>query len=191
MSMVTKTALTLPALTDETSMSQAARDKFHLGFLRIVESPAGDVGGMLVTNRLGRPLEFQCTTPVKANRTQEILYGQTLRPFLHSELIGKTLVERLQVKPDLILIDQPSLLDLRSQIDVPVACMVNVDSSDLPDQTRIALGQQSVHVHRDYQSDADVISRHASHITADADLNEPLERVKDALLETTRPGAVA
>jgi hypothetical protein len=169
----------------------AARDKLHLGFLRIVESPAGDVGGMLVTNRMGRPLEFQCTSPVKANRTQEILYGQTLRPFLHSELIGKTLVERLQVKPDIILIDQPSLLDLRNHVEVPVACLLSGQATDLPDQTCVQLGGQSVYVHRDHPSDSDRITRHADQITANADLGEPLERVKDALLEATRPGAAA
>lgn len=172
-------------------MSAAARDKLHLGFLRIVETPSGDVGGLLVTNRMGRPLEFQCTTPVKANRTQEILYGATLRPFLHSELIGKTLVERLQVKPDVVLVDQPSLLELRSQIDLPVACLVNGDSNELPDETRVQLGGQSVHVHRDFESDAEQVTQQSQHITTDADLGEPLERVKEALLEATRPGAVA
>lgn len=169
----------------------AARDKLHLGFLRIVESPAGDVGGLLVTNRMGRPLEFQCTTPVKPNRTQEILYGQTLRPFLHSELIGKTLVERLQVKPDLILIDQLSLLDLRTHVDVPVACLFSGEADELPDETRVPLGGQSVHVHRDFESDAETITKHSQHVTANADLGEPLERVQEALLEATRPGAVA
>jgi hypothetical protein len=169
----------------------AARDKLHLGFLRIVESPSGDVGGLLVTNRMGRPLEFQCTSPVKANRTQEILYGQTLRPFLHSELIGRTLVERLQVKPDVILIDQPSLLDLRNHVDVPVACLLSGEAGELPDQTCVQLGGQSVYVHRDHAGDADQITRNADQITVNADLSEPLERVKEALLEATRPGAVA
>lgn len=172
-------------------MSQAARDKFHLGFLRIVDTDEGDVGGLLITNQMGRPLEFQCTTPVKANRTQEILYGRTLTPFLHSELIGKTLVERLQVTPDLILIDQPSLLDLREHVSIPVACLGEAFSDELPDTTRIALGGQSVHVHLDYQSDADLIARHSAQVTTDADLKEPLSRVRDALLEATRPGAVA
>lgn len=172
-------------------MTAAARDKLHLGFLRIVETPAGDVGGMLVTNRLGRPLEFQCTTPVRANRTQEILYGPTLRPFLHSELIGKTLVDRLQVRPDLILIDQPSVLELRTLIEIPMACLVDVETSALPDQTRVSLGNQSVHVHRDHPADSEAIALQSRHITSDADLSEPLNRVTEALMEATRPGAVA
>ena len=56
-----------------------------LGFLRVLELDGGGfVGGMLVTNQLGRPLEFQCTTPLKPNRTQVILYGPTLAPFIYS-----------------------------------------------------------------------------------------------------------
>jgi hypothetical protein len=172
-------------------MSAAAREKLHLGFLRIIETPAGDVGGLLVTNRMGRPLEFQCTTPVKANRTQEILYGQTLRPYLHSELIGRTLVDRLQVKPDLILIDQPSLLDLRKHTAIALACLCAGEENDLADQTRVAIGSRSVYVHREHASDADTLTIHAQQIAADADLSEPLERVREALLEATRPGAAA
>ncbi|MCA9043520.1 MAG: hypothetical protein KDA69_04320, partial [Planctomycetaceae bacterium] len=55
-------------------------DQLNLGFLQVTLTPSGYVGGLLVTNRQGRPLEFQCTTPVQPNRTQEILYGPTLKP---------------------------------------------------------------------------------------------------------------
>ena len=90
-------------------MAQAA-PKAQLGFLGVVNlAGTGFVGGLLVTNQLGRPLEFQCTTPVKPNRTQEILYGPTLNSFVCAELIGKTLFERLQVKPQVIVSDQPEI----------------------------------------------------------------------------------
>src|SRR5260370_25353947 len=81
------------------------QDQLRLGFLTAIELPdRGFVGGLLVTNHCGRPLEFQCTVPVKANPTQEILYGPTLVPFILGELIGGTLVEKAGVKPQLILI---------------------------------------------------------------------------------------
>lgn len=172
-------------------MTQAARDKFHLAFLRIVATEAGYVGGMLVTNRLGRPLEFQCTTPVKANRTQEILYGPTLKPFLFSELIGVTLIDRLQVKPDLVLIDQEALLDLREHVSLPIACLLDekTESSDLPDESRVSLGAQSLRVHAEHTSDVDTIQQWTGTIPSDADLREPLDRVREALEETLRSAA--
>jgi hypothetical protein len=174
-------------------MTQADKSRFQMGFLRVAQTDLGHVGGLLVANHLGRPVEFQCTTPVRPNRTQEILYGATLQPFLFSELIGRTLFERLNVKPDLILVQQESLLELRHEIPVPVACVVSPDDTkrDLADQTRIQLGRQLLRFHPDFASDCDHAAQWASRIPHDADLAEPLERVRDALQETLRAGAVA
>lgn len=167
-------------------------ESLHLGFLAIVEAPPGGggyVGGLLVTNKLGRPLEFQCTTPVKPNRTQEILYGQTLRPFLFSELIGKTLLERLQVSAHLILIDQPDILDLRRHTKLPVSCLIKGEGKDLPDQTRLDLGSSRLAFHPDFSEDVDAVRGHSKLIPGDADLAEPLERVREALQETLKAAA--
>src|SRR4029450_11711246 len=74
-------------------------DPLRLGFFTAIAVPErGFVGGLLVTNHLGRPLEFQCTAPVRPNRTQEILYG-----------------------PPLPRVDAASLLDLGSHVEIAVA----------------------------------------------------------------------
>lgn len=169
------------------------QQRFHLGFLWVVQTDLGYVGGLLVTNHLGRPLEFQCTAPVRPNKTQEILYGPTLQPFIYSELIGKTLFERVKVQPELIIISQEELIELRTSISIPVACLV--DSSDskkeLPDQTQIQLGMQQLRFHPDYIDDPEAVESKCGKISKDADLSEPLDRVKDALLETVKTNAVA
>lgn len=171
----------------------ASEDRLHLGFLRVIPTGQGFIGGLLVTNHLGRPLEFQCTTPVRPNRTQEILYGQTLEPFLYSELIGRTLVDRLGVKPHVIFILQEQLLDLRPLVDFPVACLSHPDDAavDLPDQAGLALGRHHVRLHSQFPGDEELLHRQQSRISAEADFLEPLDRVKDALLETVRVGAAA
>ena len=108
------------------------QDQLRLGFLTAIEVPdQGYVGGLLVTNRHGRPLEFQCTAPVKPNRTQEILYGPTLGPFLLGELIGRALIEKSGIKPHLILTERAEILELRQHIEVPVACLTS-DAATLP-----------------------------------------------------------
>ncbi|NOX56357.1 MAG: hypothetical protein GXP27_18315 [Planctomycetes bacterium] len=95
--------------------------ELRLGFLTAIELPdKGFVAGLLVTNRFSRPLEFQCTTPVKPNRTQELLYGPTLRPFLLGELLSRPLIEKVGIKPDLIVTDRPEMLNLRQHVRVPV-----------------------------------------------------------------------
>jgi hypothetical protein len=165
-----------------------------LGFLRVLELDGGGyVGGMLVTNQLGRPLEFQCTTPIKPNRTQVILYGPTLAPFVYSELIGKTLFARLDIKPQLIVIDQEPLLDLRLHVAVPVAQLLDerTRANVLPDETLLQCGQQHLRFHAEFSQDRDEAAQHLSALPGDADLREPLVRVSEALQETLRSAAVA
>jgi len=175
-------------------MTQPAnQNRFHLGFLRVALTDQGYVGGLLVTNHFGRPLEFQCTTPVRPNRTQEILYGPTLEPFICSELIGKTLYERLGIKPHFIIVQQDNLLELRRQIDVPIGFLLEESAAPatLPDQTLIQFGRQRLQLHSEFLEDLETLAPIQSKMTADADMREPLERVADALKETLRAGAVA
>jgi len=175
-------------------MTQPAnQNRFHLGFLRVALTDQGYVGGLLVTNHFGRPLEFQCTTPVRPNRTQEILYGPTLEPFICSELIGKTLYERLGIKPQFIIVQQDHLLELRRQIEIPIGFLLDESSTPatLPDQTLIQFGRQRLRLHGEFPEDLETLAPIQSKMTADADMREPLERVADALKETLRAGAVA
>ena len=65
-----------------------------LGFLTVLHENAGYVGGYLVTNQWGRPLEFRLSTAVQPNRVQQILYGGTLLSYICADLIGKTLVDK-------------------------------------------------------------------------------------------------
>jgi len=157
------------------------QETFRLGFLTEIRiGERGYVGGLLVTNHLGRPLEFQCTAPVKPNRTQEILYGPTLVTFLLAELIGRTLVEKIGVKPDLVLVERTELLELRRHIDRPVACLQEDEPDGVP---TIALGRQFVVWHAEFPADETPIQKGAEKITTDADMSEPFERVRDALSE--------
>ena len=186
-------------------------DQFRLGFLTVIEVPEkGYVGGLLVTTHQGRPLEFQCTLPVKPNSTQEILYGPTLTGFLLGELIGGALVDKAGIKPHLVLTDRASVLDVRNQIDAPVA-LVSADAS--PDRTAenrapnspgdagasqseieegrtVRIGKQTLRFHSAHSADGDVIEKEAKRFPNDADFSEPFNRVREALQETLRIGTV-
>ena len=70
--------------------------KTALGFLTVRNNEeSGLIGGYLILNEVGRPLEFHCTAPVKPNRAQQILFlpgSPTLEPFLYGEQIGRDAV---------------------------------------------------------------------------------------------------
>ena len=172
-------------------MSASAKpESFRLGFLTAIEvAERGYVGGLLVTNHLGRPLEFQCTTPVKPNRAQQILYGPTLGPYVLADLIGRTLVEKVAVKPHLLLVEEPSLLELRHHIDLPVAVPVARDETTR--DIAVMLGQQSLIFHCEFAVDSHSAGRGTSLVPKDADLREPFDRIRDALIETLSLGQAA
>src|SRR5438105_7359821 len=93
----------------------------NLGFLTILRDGAGYLGGYLVTNSWGRPLEFRLSSAVQPNRVQQILYGQSLEPYICADLIGKTLVDKAATSAQIILTDHRAALDLRLRLDIPVA----------------------------------------------------------------------
>jgi hypothetical protein len=168
------------------------QEQLRLGFLTAIELPEkGFVGGLLVTNHCGRPLEFQCTVPVKANATQEILYGPTLEGFILGELIGATLVEKAGVKPQLILTDREQLLELRNHVSQPVALVEagTAAEADRP-SAPTKLGRQIVRFHPAHNDDEATVTRDSRQIPADADLREPFDRVREALQESIRIGAL-
>ena len=54
--------------------------KATIGYFTVVDDERnGWTGGLLVLDNAGRPIEFQCTLPVRPTRTHEILFGPTLK----------------------------------------------------------------------------------------------------------------
>lgn len=184
-----------------------------IGFLTVVSlADRGLVGGYLVLNTEGRPLEFHCTAPVKANRAQEILYGPTLRPYLYGEQIGTTLLSRAKHRAMLAATDVQHVLAARRFTSLPLIlvlpaaslsqgesdealatsprCVPNgspphqpFDAARIGELVQFTLGTQRVAVCPSHESDlATVTERWQTHISA-MDLCEPFERIHEAIEE--------
>jgi hypothetical protein len=167
-------------------------EQLRLGFLTAIHlENRGHVAGLLVTNKYGRPLEFQCTAPVRPNRTQELLYGPTLVPFLLGELLSKTLLERIGVKPQVVLTDRVEMLDSRPHVSVPIAFVVGKESATEreSDWESLRLGKLPFRLHAEFGEDLKSFEKLAKELASDADLLEPLDRVREALQETMKVAA--
>src|SRR5262249_30025217 len=127
-------------------------------------------------------------TPVKANRTQEILFGPQLRPYVLTELIGKTLLEKVGVKPHLVLTESSDLLPLRDHVSMPVASLTDAKSDA---EASLSLGKQQLRFHEAHADDQAEIAKQAAQIPDSADLKEPFDRVREALGETIKMQAKA
>jgi len=178
-----------------------------LGFLTVLEQEQGLIGGYLILNAGGRPLEFHCTVPVKANRAQQILYGPTLDPYLYGEQIGQTLIGKGALQPVLVCTDLALVLSVREYVAVPVALVLqNADSAPASPN---GAGQKTYRVDATHGSGANFVRFHvgSNHLALDAarqsdrqqitekladaaafDFSEPFERIREAVQEAHKSG---
>jgi hypothetical protein len=164
-------------------------DTLNLGFLTVLKDGNDYVGGYLVTNQWGRPLEFRLSTAVQPSRVQQILYGETLEPYLCADLIGKTLVEKSAVPAQLLVTDRRSMLDLRWRLDAPVIWLAAGEESELSGCVRPATeGQPAVYRHVHFPADDTALRPLLKRLEGTINLSEPFERVQEAMREARRMG---
>jgi hypothetical protein len=160
-----------------------------LGFLTVLENAElGYLGGYLLLNAAGRPLEFHCTAPIRANRTQEILYGPTLRPFLFGEQIGQTLLTKSKLTPLVVCTDSEPALAVRDFTEIPVVQVLGA-TAGLPSTaptTQFRLATNQVAVAAGYQGDEQLIRAAWPPLADHLNLLEPFDRIREALDEAQR-----
>jgi hypothetical protein len=99
-----------------------------VGYHTVVEDEnTGWTGGLLLLNQAGRPLEFQCTLPVRPSRAHEILFGDTLREHVISEVIGKLLIDKCRNAISMLCCDLHESIALSKECSFPI---VYLDESD-------------------------------------------------------------
>jgi hypothetical protein len=169
----------------------------QFGFMTIVHESNGYVGGYLVTNTWGRPLEFRLSTAVQPNRIQQILYGQALQPYVFADLIGKALFERTATRPQLVLADRAPLLSLRPHVDVPMVYLPQEnapsrsESSDCAFIISTADGSSAAFCHSGFAADRELARTLLDRLRDNIDVNEPFGRIRDAVSEARKMGATA
>lgn len=173
----------------------SASGTLNLGFLTVMQEASGQLGGYLVTNVWGRPLEFRLSTAVQPNRVQQILYGRTLEAYICADLIGKTLVEKTGTTAQLIITDREAALDLRLHLSAPVIWQAVGNEPGLA-----ALQKQGGEVrpaqqergpllcHPRFLDDVPAVRSMLERMDDSLDLAEPFARIREAIGEARKLG---
>lgn len=160
-----------------------------IGFYTVTEDDrTGWTGGLLVLNSGGRPLEFQCTLPVRPSRAHEILYGPTLRDHLIGEVIGSVLLKKCRTPLGLVCCDQPEALKLQSWAGAAVALVAEAAEGDegpitddmLDGSTTVPLAGATLRVTREQWQTVDTVAKAFADLP---DATEPFERIREAIRE--------
>lgn len=159
-----------------------------LGFLTVLQEPTGWLGGYLVTNGWGRPLEFRLTTAVQPNRVQTVLYGPTLTEYLHADVIGRALVEKTAAEPNLIVTDCPAALPLESRVGIPVVSL-RTEAAFLPaGVVSVTHPRSSAGLLLLPSADRTTVVELLDRIDTAIDLAEPFARIREAVAEARKMG---
>jgi len=157
----------------------------NLGFLSVFQEHGGYLGGLLVTNAWGRPLEFRLTSAVTPNKVQQILYGDTLGGYLCGEVIGKTLLDKTTTPVRFVLVDNPFALDLRLRFDFPVGLWRSVVDPEGPPPGLEVVPR--VYCHHQFPDDAAML-RETIEKLGNFDFAEPFARIREAMNEARKLG---
>ena len=170
----------------------------HLGFLTVFQEGQGYLGGYLITNSWGRPLEFRLSTAVQPNRVQQILYGSTLQEYLCADLIGKTLIDKCATSVQMLFTDSLGVLPIRSRLEIPVLAVVPQDDPSvtfLPEEriARLQDAHSSAPLLYDPRHAADLerIRALLERVDPGLDVSEPFSRIREAMGEARKMGATS
>ncbi|MEE2937593.1 MAG: hypothetical protein VYA84_16505 [Planctomycetota bacterium] len=160
-----------------------------VAYYTVVEDErTGWTGGLLHLSPNGRPVEFQCTLPVRTTRTHEILYGTTLRQHLIADIIGPILVRKARTPITLLCCDQPEAIELQSSFDFPVALVREAaEGEDRPFHDESWQGSATTKLGNTHlrvaieQLPAAIAACESMQELPDA--LEPLERIREAIKE--------
>ena len=161
-----------------------------IGFLTIVSDPqCGHIGGYLLLNAQARPLEFHCTAPVVPTRAQEVLYGVTLRGYLYGDLMASALVAGSRRQPDALISDCPEVVAAVPLGNVPTLWLLDERAAPSDAWQRLVLGPHEVAVPT--QTLLAPIRSLWDEKMREIALEEPFERIREAIDEAQRPGRAA
>ncbi|MCE1229244.1 MAG: hypothetical protein LWX11_07145 [Firmicutes bacterium] len=84
-------------------------DSPRLAYFIAMKEGGSYLGGLLLTDSSGIPLDFRYTEPITPTKLQSVLYGKALEPHLKEEVIQKTLLKELKGSPDLLVLPAAEL----------------------------------------------------------------------------------
>jgi hypothetical protein len=123
---------------------------------------------------------------------QQILYGDTLQPYVCADLIGKTLIDKAGLAVQLIVTDREAVLDVRHKVDAPVVWLAPSNDSRTSAETTVvpaANGRGPLFCHPRFAADVPAARELLTRLDSTFDLAEPFARIREAVGEARKLGA--
>ncbi|MGB9614569.1 MAG: hypothetical protein ACP5KD_07125 [Fervidobacterium sp.] len=152
-----------------------------IGYLSVQKIDTKHLGGALVINDFGIPVEFKYSEPVIPTKLQEIIYGSSLEYYLHVEIIAKGLIQKLENRPEVLLVEDPTLLFDKNLVLLTMLPQTVPEKRE-NNEVIVTVGSKSFRI--TFQESAkvdDSIIQKIIEYANKIDIMEPFERIQKAL----------
>lgn len=124
-------------------------DNELLGYIttRVFEGPTY-LGGILIVDKKGIPVEFKYVEPIRPSKLQTLLYGNTMDRYIRVESVGAPLVDAVERKPAILFIREEPFLE-ESKWSFPIISISRYKGevlSNLGDFKELEMGEYIVKI---------------------------------------------
>lgn len=153
------------------------------------------VGGMMITDHHGIPLDFKYTDQVTPTKVQRIIYGSVMEQYIRNHVIIGALVQELKQQPNFFVVSQHQIFEIQEANSLPVIALQRTQFNALGEPgavnrakeneillqgrpetppTRVIFGEMQV-------EQQETIIKDLIYLAKFMDLVEPMERLEEAL----------
>lgn len=153
-----------------------------IGYLSVKKIDDKYIGGLLIVDESGIPYEFKYTDPIVPTPLQRILYGKSLESYLNSEVIAKSLLKKIENKPEIVFTDNSILTNSSENVFFVVQTVPSVEQIDQPntDECIIQFGAGAIRISSSREITKEKLER-LKQLVEEIDILEPFQRLQKAL----------
>ena len=98
-------------------------ERLKIGYLSGIRVDDQFIGGVMITDSTGIPLEFKYTEPIRPTRIHQIIFGRVLERYIHEEVIKKNLLKEVKNTPQFYFVPEIELLGEDGGSKVPLLAL--------------------------------------------------------------------
>ena len=165
------------------------------GYLITLYEQGAYLGGIMITNDRGIPIDFKYTDPVNPTKVQRIIYGSVLEQYIRNHVVIGAITKEIVNQPSFYIVSQHQLFEIEEANNMTLISVQRTQFAPLgekgmvsrskenecllqgwndPHPLRILFGSMPVDQQEGILKDLVYLSKHM-------DLVEPLERLEKAL----------
>jgi len=165
------------------------------GYLTTLFEQGSYLGGIMITNEQGFPVDFKYTEPVVPTKVQRIIYGSVLEQYIRNHVIIRSMVKELDQTPSFYIVSQHQIHDIADDSGLVLVSVQRTQFSSLGEKGTVTRSKENECLLQGWtdphplrvvfgampSEQQESVLKELIHLSRHMDVVEPLERLEKAL----------